>query len=111
MAAERCEITAQALSDETWKSYLQAAQSSLDQVIQWVNEAERRELLEWVSKIQYGLHHEEIEDRRSLETGDWLFEHKVFRTWMNSPSSSVLWLQGSRGFFALRYIIIGFRHR
>ncbi|KAJ5524013.1 Aldehyde dehydrogenase C-terminal [Penicillium frequentans] len=94
VAAERCEITAHALLDEALKVYLQAAQSSLDQVIQWINEEERRELLEWVSTVPYGLHHEEIEDRRSLETGDWLFQHEKFRTWMDSSSASILWLQG-----------------
>ncbi|KAJ5673351.1 Aldehyde dehydrogenase C-terminal [Penicillium longicatenatum] len=95
-AAERCEITAHAFWDETWKVYLQEAQRSLDQVIQWINEEERRELLEWVSNIQHGLHHEQIEERRSPETYNWLFQHNSFWTWFDSTSSSVLWLQGSR---------------
>ncbi|KAJ6110902.1 Aldehyde dehydrogenase C-terminal [Penicillium sp. IBT 16267x] len=96
-AAERCEITAHAVSDETWKIYLQTAQNSLDQVIQWINEEDRRELLEWVSKVRYDRHHEQIEEHRSPETGHWLFQHKKFRTWMDSSSPSVLWLQGSPG--------------
>ncbi|OQD95096.1 hypothetical protein PENSOL_c022G06704 [Penicillium solitum] len=101
-AAGKCEDTAHAHQEATFKSYLQEAQDSLNRitrhmehVFQWVNDQEWRELLEWVSNFQYGRHHDEIEERREPNTGDWLVQDKRFCDWMNSPSDSTLWLQGS----------------
>ncbi|CAG8890998.1 unnamed protein product [Penicillium egyptiacum] len=103
-AAGKCEDTAHAHQEVIFKDYLQEAQKSLNRitrhmehVFQWVNDQERRDLLEWVSDIQYGRHHDEIEERREPDTGDWLVQDERFREWMDSPSSSTLWLQGSPG--------------
>lgn len=112
-AAGKCEDTAHAHQEATFKSYLQEAQDSLNRitrhmehVFQWVNDRERRELLEWVSNFQYGRHHDEIEERREPNTGDWLVQDKRFCDWMNSPSDSTLWLQGSRELtYSLKYIM------
>jgi hypothetical protein len=102
-ASGKCEDTAHAHQEVIFKDYLQEAQKSLNRitrhmehVFQWVNDQERRDLLEWVSDIQYGRHHDEIEERREPGTGDWLVQDERFREWMVSPSSSTLWLQGSR---------------
>ncbi|KAJ6179439.1 hypothetical protein N7519_009900 [Penicillium mononematosum] len=103
-AAGKCEDTARAHQEVIFKDYLQEAQKSLNRitrhmehVFQWVNDQERRDLLEWVSDIQYGRHHDEIEERREPGTGDWLVQDGRFREWMDSPLSSTLWLQGSPG--------------
>ncbi|KAJ5963671.1 Aldehyde dehydrogenase C-terminal [Penicillium vulpinum] len=103
-AAGKCEDTAHAHQEVTLRSYLQEAQNSLNRithhmehVFQWVNDKERRDLLEWVSDIHYGRHHDEIEERREPDTGDWVVQDGRFREWMDSPSSSTLWLQGSPG--------------
>ncbi|KAJ6110911.1 beta-glucosidase [Penicillium sp. IBT 16267x] len=45
----------------------------------------------------YGNHFKEIEKNRNPKTGNWLRQQKAFEDWMTSPSSSVLWLQGSPG--------------
>lgn len=105
--ADTCEITAYARQEVRLKKYLEEAEGSLkkvrhnvDQVLQRVSEQERRSLLEWISTVQYGRHHDEIEERRRQDTGNWLIENEKFREWMDSPSSSALWLQGSRECFS-----------
>lgn len=102
-AAGKCEDTAHAHQEVIFKDYLQEAQNSLngitrhmEHVFQWVNDQERRDLLDWVSDIQSGRHHDEIEERREPGTGGWLVQDERFHEWMDSPSSSTLWLQGSR---------------
>lgn len=109
MAANKCEITAHARQDDVVKNYLQEAEDSLriinrniEQVLQRVSEYERRSLLEWISTIQYGRHHDEIEEKRNPNTGDWLIQHPKFCEWMESPKSGALWLQGSREFYLFR---------
>ncbi|OQE91830.1 hypothetical protein PENNAL_c0008G02558 [Penicillium nalgiovense] len=103
-AAGKCEDTAHAHQEVIFKDYLQEAQNSLngitrhmEHVFQWVNDQERRDLLDWVSDIQSGRHHDEIEERREPGTGGWLVQDERFHEWMDSPSSSTLWLQGSPG--------------
>lgn len=105
-ASQKCEITAHARQEAEFKEYLQEAEDCLhiisrnmEQVLQWASEQQRRDLLQWISTIQYGRHHDEIEERRRPDTGDWLIKHEKFREWIDSPSSSVLWLQGSREFY------------
>ena len=101
--AELCEGMAQARTEVRLQGYLQDAQVSLDEVadniehvFEWVEDQERRELLQWVSKVQYGRHYQDIERKRSPNTGEWLINHDTFHEWLNSPISSVIWLQGSR---------------
>jgi hypothetical protein len=104
-AVTRCESTAHARQEAELKKFLQEADETrnkishnVEQVLQWVSEQERRSLLEWISTVQYGRHHDEIEERRRPGTGNWLIEHERFCEWVDSPSSSILWLQGSRKF-------------
>lgn len=103
--AEICEMTANASADVRLQKYLQEAQVSLNEiaynvehVFEWVSDQERREILQWVSNVQYGRHYDDIERRRSPDTGDWLLRHGNFIEWLDSPGSSVIWLQGSRKF-------------
>jgi hypothetical protein len=102
-AAGKCEETAHAHQEVIFKDYLQEAEKSLkritrhmEHVFLWVDNQERRDLLEWISDVQYGRHHDEIEERREPGTGDWLVQDERFRDWMDSSLSSTLWLQGSR---------------
>ncbi|KAJ5747857.1 Aldehyde dehydrogenase C-terminal [Penicillium nucicola] len=103
-AASKCENTAHAHQEAQFKEYLQDAQSYLEkisqnlvQVFHLVSEQERRLLLDRISDVQYGYHYDLIEQRRSLGTGDWLINHKLFIEWIETSSCSTLWLQGSPG--------------
>lgn len=101
--AAKCEITAHARQDDELKRYIEETDNTLssinhhvEQVLQHVSKKERRDLLDWISHVQYGRHHDEIEEKRRPGTGDWLIKHEKFCDWIDSPESGVLWLQGSR---------------
>ncbi|KGO61281.1 NACHT nucleoside triphosphatase [Penicillium expansum] len=98
--AEYCEITANAHEDDSLKEYLQEAQlflKNFEQYMLIIDNYDREQLMEWVSKVRYGRHFDEIEEKRSPETGNWLIEHTHFQDWIKSPSSNILWLQGYPG--------------
>lgn len=59
-------------------------------------ENQQLELLEWFSDVLFGSHHGEIQRLRVDGTCEWLLKHPRFRKWHNSPSSSILFLEGSR---------------
>lgn len=99
--AELCEVTAHARQDDDLREHLQKAQAFLENFGEYmavVDDREREKLLEWVSKVQYGRHFDEIEEKRSPGTGDWLRQHPIFEEWIDSSSSQALWLQGYREF-------------
>ena len=54
------------------------------------------ELLQWISKIPYSKHHENVRSGRLHGSGLWLFEQPQYVQWRNSRSSSLLWLRGNR---------------
>ncbi|GAB1320797.1 NACHT domain-containing protein [Madurella fahalii] len=60
-----------------------------------VDNEERRRILEWVSPILYGKHHNTVKEARTAGTCEWLLRHKKFQEWERTSSSVVLWLQGS----------------
>ncbi|KAL5315085.1 hypothetical protein ACEPPN_017736 [Leptodophora sp. 'Broadleaf-Isolate-01'] len=59
--------------------------------------SERRQFLEWVSDINYEETFNEIIKKKHPGTGEWLLEHKIFRTWVESPAASLLWCHGKPG--------------
>jgi len=62
-----------------------------------VDDAECRKILEWVSPVPYGKHHDLVKDIRTSGTCEWLLDHGKFGEWESATSSVVLWLQGFRG--------------
>jgi ankyrin repeat domain-containing protein 50 len=54
------------------------------------------EMLEWISPILYGSHHDRVNNARTSDTCEWLLRHQKFREWKEASSSTILWLQGSR---------------
>lgn len=95
-AAGLCEVTAKALQDEKFKNLLETTELFKRQYVQRIDEEDQQKIRDWVSKVPYASHRRYIEERRRQNTGDWLIEHEDFLDWMLSPSSKVLWLQGSR---------------
>lgn len=59
-------------------------------------EAERTEIILWLSRIPYRKHHERAKEGRLDNTGDWLVKKKVFKEWQGSSTSKILWLHGIR---------------
>ncbi|KAL2848401.1 ankyrin repeat-containing domain protein [Aspergillus pseudoustus] len=67
------------------------------QLLAHMDECDRIEMLEWISPVPFGKHHDAVSEDRTLGTGDWLLQHEDFRAWDNTSSSLLFWLQGSPG--------------
>ena len=61
----------------------------------WVEE-ERRDLLLWLSQIDYESHHEDLRTGILPDSGQWLIQSQEFVEWSQSSASSILWLHGIR---------------
>jgi len=57
---------------------------------------ETKQLIDWLSPLQYSQKHEISSDIRQPETGTWLFEHELFKEWENATASK-LWIWGNPG--------------
>jgi hypothetical protein len=62
---------------------------------QWHIE-EREDLLGWLSKIHYNVHHRHNLQGILVHSGDWLINEPSFIQWRDSSQTSVLWLHGIR---------------
>ena len=60
-----------------------------------VTEDERRDVLEWLSKVKYRDNHNFAKNDRFLGTGKWLLQKDAFDKWLKSESS-ILWVNGKR---------------
>jgi ankyrin repeat domain-containing protein 50 len=65
-------------------------------VFEHINSNEQIKILEWISSIPYGKHHDTVKNARTPDTCHWLLQHKKFGEWEDASSSMILWLQGSR---------------
>lgn len=59
-----------------------------------MGERDHIKILEWISRVPYGKHHETVKSARTDGTGEWLLSHMKFREWESNDSSAILWLQG-----------------
>ncbi|KAF4630251.1 hypothetical protein G7Y89_g7884 [Cudoniella acicularis] len=59
--------------------------------------SDRRELLRWVSSIQYNAHHKATGEGFLPNSGEWLLQKRAFVDWRKSSVSSALWLRGIPG--------------
>ncbi|KXG50107.1 uncharacterized protein PGRI_060740 [Penicillium griseofulvum] len=62
-----------------------------------MSESDRIGMLEWISPVPFGTHHDGVSEDRTPGTGDWLLQHEDFQSWENANSSLLFWLQGSPG--------------
>ncbi|KAL7272931.1 hypothetical protein RUND412_004239 [Rhizina undulata] len=68
----------------------------IENKLQDVSDAERLEILTWLSEVDYKRHHKFIASTRLADTGHWLFAKSTFTDWKKS-SSSIFWLRGIAG--------------
>ncbi|KAF6824059.1 hypothetical protein CPLU01_11055 [Colletotrichum plurivorum] len=66
-------------------------------LMEYATNEEQRELLEWISPVYFGSHHEEVHDLRTPDTCNWLLRDTQFKEWHSSSSSSCLLLYGIPG--------------
>jgi hypothetical protein len=57
----------------------------------------RPQVLRWLSKVPYALHHKAMCQDLLEDSGAWLFRNSKYVTWENSPESGILWLHGIPG--------------
>jgi hypothetical protein len=62
-----------------------------------LKESERLKIFEWLSMIRYIGHYRSREKILMPESGTWLMEKPEFVEWMDSSTSSILWLHGIPG--------------
>jgi hypothetical protein len=73
--------------------------SSLLEVVDYM---ERLNILDWVSNVLYGTHHDTVSQQRTEDTCEWILRHKRYVEWQDTSSSEALWLRGTGRF---KYII------
>lgn len=66
----------------------------VSKVLESVEAAEERHILEWTSPVPYFGHHESVAERRMAGTCEWLLRHTKFQEWEASSGCALLWLQG-----------------
>ncbi|KAH7160654.1 hypothetical protein EDB81DRAFT_782712 [Dactylonectria macrodidyma] len=72
-------------------------QDQVQLVLEQISAEEQLRILEWVSPIPHGKHHMIVREARTSGTCEWLLDHEKFTEWEDSPSSMIMWLQGSPG--------------
>lgn len=82
---------------ETFTDPIFRIDESVAHLLVHMDEYERMNMLEWISPVPFGKHHDAIRDDRTPGTGEWLLNHEAFRSWENAKSSLLFWLQGSPG--------------
>ncbi|KAL7273945.1 hypothetical protein RUND412_003172 [Rhizina undulata] len=70
-------------------------ENKLQDISKRLGDAERLEILTWLSEVDYKEHHKFISSARQANTGNWLVEKKAFIEW--EKSSSIFWLHGIAG--------------
>ncbi|GFF21989.1 isoform 2 of ankyrin repeat domain-containing protein 50 [Aspergillus udagawae] len=101
---QACESQRSSDSDKRANAMLDALQAPMARVdegvhhlLKHMSESERIELLEWISPIPFGKHHDNVKEKRTPGTGEWLLQHKDFCSWDSTKSSALFWLQGNPG--------------
>ncbi|KAJ3574775.1 hypothetical protein NPX13_g4254 [Xylaria arbuscula] len=72
-------------------------QDQMESLMNRIDKKNHVKLLEWISPIPYGQHHNTVKEDRTTGTCEWLLRHEKFREWEDSNLSSTLWLQGIPG--------------
>ncbi|KAM0426280.1 hypothetical protein ACHAPT_008320 [Fusarium lateritium] len=90
-AAETCETEKTHARSEEHRKLLQSLQEPLKRiddrvtaVLEKLEEKERQDALNYISKIPVGIHHTEKHDARTRGTCGWLISHSKFREWEDS---------------------------
>ncbi|CAG7925132.1 unnamed protein product [Penicillium olsonii] len=101
---QACETRRSAAADDRMIGMLDCLNAPLVRVDENVqklldktDEDERMALLQKISPLHFGKHHDNVRETRTPGTGEWLLQDGSFRQWEESTSSGIFWLQGSPG--------------
>ncbi|GKZ33027.1 hypothetical protein AbraIFM66950_002744 [Aspergillus brasiliensis] len=79
------------------RGHLPRIETQVAECLEKLEWREALEILDWISPVKYGSHHNNVRGNRTPDTGDWLLQKGAFRDWEESSFSAVLWLRGSPG--------------
>ncbi|KJR80334.1 uncharacterized protein SPSK_10967 [Sporothrix schenckii 1099-18] len=68
---------------------------TINQAFERIEDDERNRILDWMSPIQYGEHHDTVRDKRTPDTCEWLIQRETFRQWEDKNTALIMWLSGS----------------
>ena len=69
---------------------------NVQKLLEKTSQSERLELLEKVSPVKFGAHHDNVRYARTTGTCEWLLQDASFSRWKEARGSGIFWLQGSR---------------
>ncbi|PMD29095.1 hypothetical protein L207DRAFT_642687, partial [Hyaloscypha variabilis F] len=102
--AHNCERARSQDADEKSKRLLEILKEPIlrtDQnvlsLLEKVDEKERLDMLDWTSKVLYGLNHQTVKEKRTTNTCEWLLDHSQYQEWQDTSASMILWLCGNAG--------------
>lgn len=64
-----------------------------------IAESNRREVLKWLSNVDYKAHHEKTRSLQFENMGNWMFGKSAFVDWIETDTSSILWIHGMGMYF------------
>lgn len=65
-------------------------------LLERMDERERLQILDWISKVLYGSNHRTVTDKRTMNTCEWLLKHQRYKEWQDASASIIFWLCGNR---------------
>ena len=74
---------------------LKRIDETVTNVLARLEEDERKAVMDYLSTVPVGNHHNEKCNSRTEGTCEWLLDHSRFQEWEDSSSSSIFWLQGN----------------
>ena len=92
---DRTRILAEIL--EKWQRPLQLVSDRILDVHKEADYARTTRISNWLSDIHVDAQHMAIRDGRLPSSGEWLLRHPIYRGWVESLRSSVLWMHGLLG--------------
>ena len=55
----------------------------------WVDTGEHKEILDWLTKVEYGPKHSDFLSRRQPGTGQWLLDSEQYQTWLKTSAQTL----------------------
>jgi len=109
VAARACEAEASDTRSKEHRDLLKSLQLPLKRIDEGVaavlaklEEAERIGVMDYLSTIPVGSHHNEKCNSRMEGTGECLVDHSFFQQWEDSNCSSIFWLEGNSKYICNR---------
>ncbi|KAF2452874.1 hypothetical protein BDY21DRAFT_150017 [Lineolata rhizophorae] len=70
-------------------------------LLQRVDQSERLEILDWISKVQHGENHDTVRESRTPSTCEWILQNRHYGEWQDASTSIILWLHENRKFYRI----------